>query len=85
LKYVYFFSGVQGIKLFIILLLIIIVKLVKVKLSLQLIHFSPYHEDFWGSGHIVPTFLTSTLDGGEWSASRPGLFTPGENTPVSIG
>lgn len=22
------------------------------------------------------TFLTSTLDGGEWSASRPGCFTP---------
>jgi hypothetical protein len=22
-------------------------------------------------------FLTSALDGGEWSASRPGRFTPG--------
>jgi hypothetical protein len=25
--------------------------------------------------------LTSTLVGGEWSASRPGRFTPGERTP----
>jgi hypothetical protein len=24
---------------------------------------------------------TSALDGGEWSASRPGRFTPGERTP----
>jgi hypothetical protein len=27
-----------------------------------------------GSGGIAPPFLTSTLDGGEWSASRPGSF-----------
>jgi hypothetical protein len=25
--------------------------------------------------------LTSALDGGEWSASRPGHFIPGERTP----
>jgi hypothetical protein len=38
-------------------------------------------------GRIVPPFLTSALDGGEWSASRPGRFTPGETPlpPVSIG
>jgi hypothetical protein len=28
------------------------------------------------------SFTTSALDGGEWSASRPGrVFTPGERTP----
>jgi hypothetical protein len=27
---------------------------------------------------IAPPFLTSALDGGEWSASRPGRFTVGE-------
>jgi hypothetical protein len=27
---------------------------------------------------VAPPFLTSTLDRGEWSASRPGRFTPGE-------
>jgi hypothetical protein len=27
------------------------------------------------------TFLTSALDGGEWSASRPGRFTPRERPP----
>jgi hypothetical protein len=25
--------------------------------------------------------LTSALDGGEWSASRPARFTPGETAP----
>jgi hypothetical protein len=25
----------------------------------------------WGSGGIAPPLLTSTLDGGEWLASRP--------------
>jgi len=29
--------------------------------------------------------LTSALDEGEWSASRPGCFTPGKETPVAIG
>ena len=28
-----------------------------------------------------PSFLTWTLDGGEWSTSRPCRFTPGERTP----
>jgi hypothetical protein len=32
----------------------------------------------WGSGGIAPPFLTSALNGGEWSASRPCRFTPGE-------
>jgi hypothetical protein len=31
---------------------------------------------YWGSGGIAPRTLTSALDGGEWSASRPGSFTP---------
>jgi hypothetical protein len=29
-------------------------------------------------------FLISALDGGEWLASRPELFTSGERAPVSI-
>jgi hypothetical protein len=33
------------------------------------------HEDVWGSGGIAPPFLTSLLDVGEWSASRPDRFT----------
>jgi len=28
-------------------------------------------------------FLNSALDGGEWSASRPGHFTPKERVPVT--
>jgi hypothetical protein len=33
---------------------------------------------YWGSGGIAPRILTSAQDGGEWSASRPGRFTPWE-------
>jgi hypothetical protein len=29
----------------------------------------------------IQIFLTSALVGGEWSASRPGRFTPGERAP----
>jgi hypothetical protein len=36
----------------------------------------------WGSGGIAPRILlTSALDGDEWSASRPGRFTPKERAP----
>jgi hypothetical protein len=35
---------------------------------------------YGGSGDITNAFLTSALDGGEWSASCPGSFTPEENT-----
>jgi hypothetical protein len=34
----------------------------------------------WGSGGIAPPLFSSALDGGEWSASRHGRFTPGEIT-----
>jgi hypothetical protein len=36
------------------------------------------HIGEWG---IVLPFLTSALDGGEWSASRPGCFTLRERAP----
>jgi hypothetical protein len=32
-----------------------------------------------GSEGIAPQFLTSSLDGGELTASRPDRFTPGES------
>jgi hypothetical protein len=31
--------------------------------------------------YIAQPFLTSALDGGEWSTSRPGRFTPSERNP----
>jgi hypothetical protein len=36
---------------------------------------------YGGVGVEIHIFLTSALVGGEWSASRPGRFTPGERTP----
>jgi hypothetical protein len=39
----------------------------------------------WGSGIAAPFFIFS-LDGGEWSVSRTGLFTPPEKeAPVPTG
>jgi hypothetical protein len=38
----------------------------------------------WGTGGVeveLHPFLTSALDGGEWSASRRGRFTPGTVGP----
>jgi hypothetical protein len=35
----------------------------------------------WESGGIAPRIVTSALDGGEWSASRPGRFTPRKRAP----
>jgi hypothetical protein len=33
----------------------------------------------------IHVFLTLALVGDEWSASRSGLFTPGEKVPVPTG
>jgi len=38
---------------------------------------------YWMSGSILPRILNPALDGGEWSASRPGRFTPTERAPVT--
>jgi hypothetical protein len=51
---------------------------VKVKLSLCF-NWAPRHEGVLGEWRYSTTHsLTSALDGGEWSASRPGRFTPRE-------
>jgi hypothetical protein len=38
-------------------------------------------ETYGGVDVQTHVFLTSALVGGEWSASRPGRFTPGERVP----
>jgi len=38
-------------------------------------------ETFGGLEVWLLSLLTSTLDGGEWSDSRPGSFTPGKYLP----
>jgi hypothetical protein len=35
----------------------------------------------YGGGGTAPPILTSALDGGQWSDSRPDRFTPGEIGP----
>jgi hypothetical protein len=36
---------------------------------------------YWGVEVELHAFLASALDGGEWSVSRPGRFTPRERDP----
>jgi hypothetical protein len=38
---------------------------------------------YWGVEVWFHTSLTSALDGGEWSASRYGRFTPRERDPCT--
>jgi hypothetical protein len=40
---------------------------------------------YWGVGLYLHAFLTSALDGGEWSASRPSRFSPRKESLVPIG
>jgi hypothetical protein len=53
---------------------------IKVKVKLYpCFNSAPRHEGVLGEWRYSSTHsLTSALDGGEWSASRPGLFTPKE-------
>jgi hypothetical protein len=44
---------------------------------------TPRHNEIWRSGGTAPPFLTSAPNGGEWSASRPCRFTPGERAPTT--
>jgi hypothetical protein len=74
----------QIIILIILIIIIIIIIIIKVK-SLYLFSKASRHEDVCGSGGIVPPFLTSAIDVGEWSASRSGRFTPWKRTPIPIG
>jgi len=37
-----------------------------------------HHEDLWRMEMYLHTFLTSALDGGEWSVSRLGRLPPGK-------
>jgi hypothetical protein len=36
---------------------------------------------YWEWRYTSTHSLTSALEGGEWSASHPGRFTPGEKAP----
>jgi hypothetical protein len=49
------------------------------------IHQASHHKEVWGSGSIVPSFLSLTLDGGEWLASHPGRFASEERSPSTHG
>jgi hypothetical protein len=42
-------------------------------------------ETYGGGGNIAPPFLTSALDGGEWSASHPTRLPPGKKSPIASG
>jgi hypothetical protein len=57
-------------------------KKVKVRLSLRFFFRTPRHEDILGEWRYSSTHsLTSALDGGEWSASRPRPLYPQGKSP----
>jgi hypothetical protein len=61
-------------------------KKAKVKLSLYfIIYLGTIHEGIWGSGGTALPFLTSALDGSEWSVQDLCLLTPRTEPPVPIG
>jgi hypothetical protein len=75
----------------------LIVKITLIQVSCRLTWKEAIYIYVKGEGKLVPlrsieehlgdrryssySFLTSTLEGGEWSASRSGRFTPGERAP----
>jgi hypothetical protein len=56
----------------------------KVKLFLTELIMEPFHEDIWSSGGRAPSILFIGTRWVERSASRPGCFSLGQETPVSI-
>jgi hypothetical protein len=42
------------------------------------LNYALFHEGVWGRDIQIHIFLTSVLVGGEWLASGPCRFTPGE-------
>jgi hypothetical protein len=40
---------------------------------------------YGGVDVLIQVLLTSALDGGKLSGSRPGRFTPGEGAPIPTG
>jgi hypothetical protein len=54
-------------------------------LTVKLFHYTPWRL-LGGEKIQLLLFLTSALDGDEWSASRPGrALSPGKGIPVPIG
>jgi hypothetical protein len=63
------------------LIIMMIIKKVKVKLS----RYMPWRH-MGERRYSSYSYLTSALDGGEWSASRPGrALPPGKGPPVPTG
>jgi hypothetical protein len=56
---------------------------VKLKMSLCFFNWAPRHEGVLGSTGTAPRILDLGTRWSEWSASRPGRFTPRERAPVT--
>jgi hypothetical protein len=65
-------------------MLVPIYQTIKINLSMCLITYASYQEDLRRSGGMAPLFLTSALDVGEWSDSRPGRFTRKKSRPYPL-
>jgi len=56
----------------------------KVKWFLTELIMEPFHEDIWSSAFRAPRILFIGTRRGERSASRPGCFSLGQETPIYI-
>jgi hypothetical protein len=67
--------------IFVVLTVIIVIINKKNNMYLCLINQALRHEGIRKSVGIAPLFLTSAIDGGEWSDLRFGRFATGKRTP----
>jgi hypothetical protein len=52
---------------------------------ISVLNYAPQHEELCGSGVYFQEFLTSALDGDEWSVSSSDRFASLRRRAVSIG
>jgi hypothetical protein len=62
----------------------LLVSCFKIQLYLRIFNWALWHEDIRGSGCIALPFLTSVVDGGEWSVSQTGRLSRRNLTRYSL-
>jgi hypothetical protein len=53
-------------------------------MKVRLLNEAPHHEDVWERKEYLHASLISAVEGGEWSASRPGQFASRKEHIASV-